>query len=143
MIWTGRTHGHDRRSARAVSSFFWLFLAFLAGCLGEMPLAMGQLEKNQEPNLTALPLGTEQITAGRVTATISFLASDELAGRETNSKELKSLRLMWLPDSEVPGLRGEGPTGVSTTRQKSASRESRPIRFCSKTTECRWLTTDC
>ncbi len=111
MIWTGRTRGHDRRSARAVSSFFWLFLAFLAGCLGEMPLAMGQLEKNQEPNLTALPLGTEQITAGRVTATISFLASDELAGRETNSKEFEIAAAYVAARFRGAGLEGGGPDG--------------------------------
>ena len=111
MIWTGRTHGHDRRSARAVSSFFWLFLAFLAGWLGEMPLAMGQLEKNQEPNLTALPVGAEQITAGRVTATISFLASDELAGRETNSKEFEIAAAYVAARFRGAGLEGGGPEG--------------------------------
>lgn len=111
MIWTGRTRGHDRRSARAVSSFLWLFLAFLAGWLGEMPLAMGQLEKNQEPNLTALPLGAEQITAGRVTATISFLASDELAGRETNSKEFEIAAAYVAARFRGAGLEGAGPDG--------------------------------
>ena len=47
MIWTGRTHGHDRRLDREFAVFF-SFLAFLAGCLGEMPLALGELEKPQE-----------------------------------------------------------------------------------------------
>ena len=111
MIWTGRTRGHDRRSARAVSSLLWLFLAFLAGCLGEIPLAMGQLEKNQEPNLTALPVGSEQITAGRLTATISFLASDELAGRETNSKEFEIAAAYVAARFRGAGLEGAGPDG--------------------------------
>ena len=89
MIWNGRTHGHDRRLARAFAVFLSSFLAFLAGCLGEMPVVLGQLEKTQEAIAQTLPVGAEQITAGRVTATISFLASDELAGRETNSKEFE------------------------------------------------------
>jgi len=76
-----------------------------------MPLAMGQLEKNQEPNLTALPLGTEQITAGRVTATISFLASDELAGRETNSKEFEIAAAYVAARFRGAGLEGGGPDG--------------------------------
>jgi hypothetical protein len=88
-----------------------LFLAFLAGWLGEMPWAMGQLEKNQVPNLTALPLGAEQITVGRVTATISFLASDELAGRETNSKEFEIAAAYVAARFRGAGLEGVGPDG--------------------------------
>ena len=105
MIWTGRTHGHDRRLARAFAVFF-SFLAFLAGCLGEMPLALGQLEIAQ-----ALPVGAEQITAGRVTATISFLASDELAGRETSSKEFEIAAAYVAARFRGAGLEGAGPDG--------------------------------
>ena len=110
MIWTGRTHGHDRRLARAFAVFF-SFLAFLAGCLGEMPLALGQLEKPQEAIAQALPVGAEQITAGRVTATISFLASDELAGRETNSKEFEIAAAYVAARFRGAGLEGAGPDG--------------------------------
>ena len=41
----------------------------------------------QEAALATLKPGLDEITEGRVTATISFLASDELAGRATGSAE--------------------------------------------------------
>ena len=41
----------------------------------------------QEASNPTLKPGLDEITEGRVTATISFLASDELAGRATGSAE--------------------------------------------------------
>ena len=65
-------------------------IAFVAG-LGSQPSTLhGQLAPTKQENgAVVYPRGAEQITEGRVTSTISFLASDELAGRETNSKEFE------------------------------------------------------
>ena len=51
--------------------------------IGSPSIVLGQ----QEAASTMLRPGLDEITEGRVTATISFLASDELAGRATGSSE--------------------------------------------------------
>ena len=56
-------------------------------------------------------VGSEQITEGRVTATISFLASDELGGRETNSKEFEIATAYVASRFRGAGLEGGGKDG--------------------------------
>ena len=64
-------------------NFCSLFLAGLLLSLG----ASSHLFGRQESMIAMLKPGLDEITEGRVTATISFLASDELAGRATGSTE--------------------------------------------------------
>jgi hypothetical protein len=68
-----------------------------------VPQANGQLASPD-----TLPVGVEQITEGRVTATISFLASDELGGRETNSKEFEIAAAYVAARFRGAGLEGIG-----------------------------------
>ena len=59
---------------------------FLAGIFVAFAAPSDLLGRQESTNATLKP-GLEEITEGRVTATISFLASDELAGRATGSTE--------------------------------------------------------
>jgi hypothetical protein len=69
--------------------------------------AHAQLQKDPTP----LPVGIEQITEGRVTATISFLASDELAGRGTGTPEFDIAAAFVASRFRGAGLEGGGPDG--------------------------------
>ncbi len=60
--------------------------SLVAGLLVSI-IASADLLGYQEAITTTLKPGLEEITEGRVTATISFLASDELSGRATGSNE--------------------------------------------------------
>lgn len=66
-----------------------------------------QLQKEPTP----APPGIEQITEGRVTATISFLASDELAGRGTGSAEFNIAAAYVAARFRGAGLEGLGIDG--------------------------------
>jgi hypothetical protein len=88
----------------------WLGNHYLRLCtslffsLGCWSFCFAQLDK-------ALPAGAEQITQGKVTSTISFLASDELGGRETNSKEFEIAAAYVASRFLGAGLEGGGPDG--------------------------------
>ncbi len=62
------------------------FPLFVAGLLVSLT-ASADLLGRQESLTSAPKSGLDEITEGRVTATISFLASDELSGRATGSNE--------------------------------------------------------
>ncbi|MFN5797245.1 MAG: hypothetical protein ACK5AN_06910, partial [Planctomyces sp.] len=83
---------------------FWLgtglyraafFAGALAGCCGQFPVigGAGALQAADDLTVSALTADEQRvlqtIEAGDVLATVSFLASDELAGRDTPSKELE------------------------------------------------------
>jgi hypothetical protein len=104
MIWTGRNVWLNSIASKIPIAIFAAHLASLAP-------ALAQLEKPQETPNTQLPVGAEQITEGRVTATISFLASDELSGRETNSKEFEIAAAYVAARFRGAGLEGGGPEG--------------------------------
>ncbi len=76
-----------------------------------VPLANGKLLEDGKPLDASKIVGNEQITEGRVTATISFLASDELGGRETNSKEFEIASAYVASRFRGAGLEGGGKDG--------------------------------
>lgn len=85
-------------------------LATLAaiGTLAMLPTGtQAQLQKAPD----VLPAGTEQITEGRVTATIAFLASDELAGRGTGTPEFEIAAAYVAARFRGAGLEGAGNEG--------------------------------
>ncbi|MFN6140254.1 MAG: hypothetical protein ACK480_17345 [Planctomycetota bacterium] len=77
------------RMARCLRAASWIVGVYVATA----SYGFAQLDKTPDKTLgeptIRLPEGSEQIKSGKVTGTISFLASDELAGRETNSKEFE------------------------------------------------------
>jgi hypothetical protein len=98
-----------RHSFRSVSfrTYGWfLFASLMPSCC-----VFAQLDKAPVNPTVQLPSGAEQITSGKVTATISFLASDELAGRETNSKEFEIAAAYVAARFRGAGLEGGGPEG--------------------------------
>lgn len=88
-----------------------VFGVFFSMVLMGQQVANAQLDKASESSSRGLPAGAEQITEGRVTATISFLASDELGGRETNSKEFEIAAAYVASRFRGAGLEGGGPEG--------------------------------
>ncbi len=78
----------------------------------------------------ALP-GMEQITEGRVTATIAFLASDELAGRATGSKEFDIAAAYVASRFRGAGLEGGGIEGsfYHETKQSMSQVPANPTHF--------------
>lgn len=102
-----RTGKRPLTARTALKSCSWA----LAIGLGSAATAHAQLEKPQDRPGVELPAGAEQITQGKVTATISFLASDELAGRETNSKEFEIASAYVAARFRGAGLEGGGPEG--------------------------------
>lgn len=102
-------------TARCLRAAGWILSAYVATA----SYSLAQLDKTPdktpgktlgEPTIR-LPEGSEQITTGKVTGTISFLASDELAGRETNSKEFEIAAAYVAARFRGAGLEGGGPEG--------------------------------
>jgi hypothetical protein len=100
------------RTTKHLETFLmkWLGNHYLRLCaslffsLGCWSFSFAQLDKTH-------PAGSEQITQGKVTSTISFLASDELGGRETNSKEFEIAAAYVASRFLGAGLEGGGPDG--------------------------------
>jgi len=95
----------------AICNRIAVFGVFICVVLVGQHVANAQLDKASTSVSTGLPAGAEQITEGRVTATISFLASDELGGRETNSKEFEIAAAYVASRFRGAGLEGGGPEG--------------------------------
>jgi hypothetical protein len=70
----------------------------------------GPIARSEDPTL-ALPVGIERITDGRVTETIAFLASDELAGRGTGTPEFDIAAAYVASRFRGAGLEGGGSDG--------------------------------
>jgi hypothetical protein len=70
----------------------------------------GLVVYGEDPAL-ALPIGIEQITEARVTGTIAFLASDELAGRGTGTPEFDIASAYVAARFRGAGLEGGGDNG--------------------------------
>ena len=102
-------------------------IGFLVAC-GWASLAFSQ----QEATATAAQKpGLDEITEGRVTATISFLASDELAGRATGSAEFNIAARYVASRLRGAGLDGSLADGdfFHTTMKQLVKTPSKPVKL--------------
>ncbi len=116
--------GTEKRGASSRGLFIRAIHRFLAVGVLAFPLFLGKgfvsTGYGQLGAPDVLPAGVEQITEGRVTATISFLASDELGGRETNSKEFEIAAAYVAARFRGAGLEGAG-TGFNASSSDASS----------------------
>jgi hypothetical protein len=116
-------HGYPPLRSRGTQ----LLLA-IAIAVGSSSAARSQLAPDPLP----LPPGVEQITEGRVLATISFLASDELAGRGTGTPEFNIAAAYVASRFRGAGLEGGGAEGSFYHETKAQQiRTPVDVRFAS------------
>jgi hypothetical protein len=89
-------------------SCYWLFVGVLFFCTSN---TIVHAQEKETPKL-ALPPGAETVTESKVAATVSFLASDELAGRGTGSPEFDIAAMYVASRFRSAGLQGAGDDGT-------------------------------
>lgn len=87
---------------------YWLFVGVLFFCTSN---TIVHAQEKETPKL-ALPPGAETVTESKVAATVSFLASDELAGRGTGSPEFDIAAMYVASRFRSAGLQGAGDDGT-------------------------------
>jgi hypothetical protein len=95
-------------------SCYWLFVG-----IAFFSTSNSILHSQEKTPKLALPAGAEAVTESKVAATVSFLASDELAGRGTGTPEFDIAATYVASRFRAAGLQGAGDDGTffHVTRQ--------------------------